>query len=171
VPIAGSEFIVPLDTVIVAIGEEPHLEFLDQLHDVEVSKEGAIVVSQETLATKATGVFAGGDAVTGPKTVLDAMAAGKLAAEMIDRHLRGQQLRREYEVTRPSVYLPAAALTEQELESAERPAAACLPVCQRKAGFAEVELGLSEELAIKEARRCLRCDLETRDAKRALAGN
>jgi NADH-quinone oxidoreductase subunit F len=169
-PVPGSEFVVPLDTVIVAIGEEPHVEFLDRLSRIEVSKGGAIVVSEETLATKARGVFAGGDVVTGPKTVLDAMAAGKLAAEMIDRHLRGRQLQRDYDVTRPSVYVPAVALTDQELEETERPAAACLPLDQRRAGFAEVELGLSDELAVKEARRCLRCDLETRDAKRALAG-
>ena len=71
-------------------------------------------------------------------------------------------------MTRPSVYVPAVELAEEELEAAERPAVGNLPVAERMHCFAEVELGLSEEVAIREARRCLRCDLETRDAKQAM---
>ena len=86
-----------------------------------------MVVSEETLATERQGVFAGGDVVTGPKTVLDAMGAGKLAAEMIDKHLRGETLRREHVLTRPSVYVPPVELAEEELEDGASgpPRAAC----------------------------------------------
>jgi NADH-quinone oxidoreductase subunit F len=193
VPVPGSEFMVPLDSLIVAVGEEPDADFLDQVPEPcgagvppaqaagtaapqvrgvnlgqAVTRGGAVVVSEETLATERQGVFAGGDVVTGPKTVLDAMGAGKLAAEMIDKHLRGESLRREHVLTRPSVYVPAVELAEEELEAAERPAVGSLPVAERMQCFAEVELGLSEEMAVREARRCLRCDLETRDAKQAL---
>ncbi len=168
VPVAGSEFVVPLDSLIVAVGEEPDTDFLDHLPEMGTTRGGAVVVSEETLATQRQGVFAGGDVVTGPKTVLDAMGAGKLAAEMIDKHLRGEALEREHAVTRPSVYVPAVELAEEELETAERPTVDNLPVAERMHCFAEVELGLSEEVAIREARRCLRCDLETRDAKQAM---
>ncbi|MGO8690838.1 MAG: NADH-quinone oxidoreductase subunit NuoF [Thermoguttaceae bacterium] len=168
VPLGGSEFVVPLDSLIVAVGEEPDADFLDRLSEVSVTPGGAVVVSEETLATQRQGVFAGGDVVTGPKTVLDAMGAGKLAAEMIDKHLRGDTLRRERLLTRPSRYVPPAELAEGELEDAQRPDRGSLPVAERVQCFAEVELGLSEEMAVREARRCLRCDLETRDAKRAL---
>jgi NADH-quinone oxidoreductase subunit F len=168
VPLGGSEFVVPLDSLIVAVGEEPDADFLDKLSEVSVTPGGAVVVSEETLATRRQGVFAGGDVVTGPKTVLDAMAAGKLAAEMIDKHLRGETLRRERVLTRPSRYLPPAELAEGELDEAERPESGSLLVAERVQCFAEVELGLSAEMAVREARRCLRCDLETRDAQRAL---
>jgi NADH-quinone oxidoreductase subunit F len=168
VPVPGSEFVVPLDTLLVAIGEEPEVDFLDRHQRVAVSKDGAIVVSAENLATNQEGVFAGGDAVTGPKTVLDAMAAGKLAAEMIDKYLRGEKLQREPVLTRPAVYVPPVELAEGELDEAQRPHAPSLSVAERRQGFAEVEIGLSAEVAIREARRCLRCDLQTRDAQKTL---
>jgi NADH-quinone oxidoreductase subunit F len=167
-PVPGSEFVLPLDSLIVAVGEEPEADFLDEVAEAGLTPGGAVVVSEQTLATRQQGVFAGGDAVTGPKTVLDAMGAGKLAAEMIDKYLRGQPLRREPVLTRPSVYVLPVELAEEELEALERPEAVSLPVAERIQCFAEVEQGLSEELAVREARRCLRCDLETRDGRQAV---
>jgi len=168
VPIEGSEFVMDLDTLIVAIGEQPEADLLAGLKDVQIARNGALVVSPETLATGKEGVFAGGDVVTGPNTVLDAMAAGKLAAEMIDKHLKGEPVKREYGLTRPSTYVPPVELTDEEIESAERPATPALAVAERMQSLAEVELNYTEEMAVREARRCLRCDLETRDAKRDL---
>jgi len=167
VPVPGSEFVIPLDTVIVAIGEVPDPDFLDQLSDVEVSRSGTLVVSEETLTTPRPGVFAGGDVVTGPNTVIDAMAAGKRAAEMIDKYLRGEPLRREYTLTRPSVYVPPVVLEEEEAAE-HSPEGPSLVELDRKPGVDEVDLALLQQAAIREARRCLRCDLETRDAKQAL---
>ncbi|MHC4403447.1 MAG: FAD-dependent oxidoreductase, partial [Planctomycetota bacterium] len=168
VPIQGSEFVIDLDTLIVAIGEDPDTDSLGKGHGLEVSGRNAAVVSPETLATNVEGVFAGGDIVTGPNTVIDAMAAGKLAAEMIDRYLQGESVTREYDLVRPAGYESPVELTEEEIEEAARPTVPSVPLGERMDGFAEVELGLTEQLAVREARRCLRCDLETRQAKRQL---
>lgn len=168
VPITGSEFVISLDNLIVAIGEAPDLDFLKGAVDVEVSGGGTIVVNPETLSTKISGVFAGGDVVTGPDTVIQAMAHGKIAAEMMDKYLQGKSLIREYRVTRPSLYYPPQELHDQKIQEQARPEIPCLPVKNRIKNFNEVSLNISEEAAIKEARRCLRCDLETIDAKKAL---
>ena len=167
-PIEGTEFVIDLDSLIVAIGEEPDLGFLEGETDLEVSKWGTIEACPETMATNIEGVFAGGDVVTGANTVIDAMGAGRIAAEMIDKYIKGEKLEREYQVTRPSVYVPPVELTEEELEHAERPVIPHLPARKRKGNFAEVELNMTEEMAVREARRCLRCDLDTEDARKNL---
>ena len=168
VPVEGSEFALELDTLIVAISEAPETDFAEGEHEFETSARGTAVVSPETLATNLEGVFAGGDLVTGPNTVLEGMASGKLAAEMIDSYIRHGSPRREYGLARPSRYVPPVELTEEEIERATREAAPSLPVSERVQGFAEVDLPYSAEMAVREARRCLRCDLETVHAKLAL---
>jgi NADH-quinone oxidoreductase subunit F len=119
----------------------------------------------ETFTTVTEGVFAGGDVVTGPNTVVDAVAAGKVAAESIDRFLSGEQIAREYEVTRPSKYIEPVELSEEELLEVKRPSMPCLSPQERKTNFREVEGGLKVAEAVKEARRCFRCDLETKDGR------
>ncbi|HUT90120.1 MAG TPA: FAD-dependent oxidoreductase, partial [Thermoguttaceae bacterium] len=168
VPIEGSEFAIELDTLIVAIGEHPADDFLGEAHGLSVTRWGTAKVSPETLVTNVEGVFAGGDIVTGPNTVIEAMAAGKLAAEMIDRYVRGEPVKREYGLLRPTRYEPPVELTEEEIEGATRPATPTLPVEERLKGLAEVDLPYTAEMAVAEARRCLRCDLETVHAKCAL---
>ena len=168
VPVEGSEFVIDLDTLIVAIGEETDVGFLDAEHGIEVSKRDRIVASAETFVTNVDGVFAGGDVVTGPNTVIDAMASGKIAAEMIDKYIRGDSVERDYRPTRPSRYLPPVELTEEEIEEAARPQIPCLPVCDRMSCFDEVDLSITRAAAIREARRCLRCDLETEEGKRQM---
>ena len=169
VPLPGSEFVIPLDTLLVAIGEEPDVRFLGRGHDIQLSSRGTAVVCEDTLATAKPGVFAGGDLVSGPDTVIEAMAAGKLAAEMIDKYIRGLPLERQYELLRPDVYVPPVPVGEEELSEARRAATAHLPAAERSGSFAEVDLALDEQAAVREARRCLRCDLQTEDAKRILA--
>jgi len=159
---------VELDTLLVAIGEQPDLSFVGRGHSLEVSRRGTTVVCEETLETSVPGVFAGGDVVTGPDTVINAMAAGKLAAQMIDKYVHGQALERRFELIRPSEYVPPVELTEEEAETEHRLEAPLLPPDERTHSFAEVELTLSPEDAIREAKRCLRCDLQTRDAKEQL---
>ncbi len=163
VPIEGSEFTVEIDTLIAAIGQRPDLSFLDGRF--EITKEGTLTVNPETLATNVPGIFAGGDVVSGPATVTEAMKAGKVAAESIHRYLKGERLERTYEVTRPTRYVPPVQLTEAELEELKRPEMPCLAVAERRGNFKEVELGLTEEMAIREARRCLRCDLEVQEER------
>jgi len=152
VPIKDSEFVIKLDTLLVAIGEGVDASFLGEEHGLEISKWGTIAANPETMATNIKGVFAGGDVVTGPNTVIEAMSHGKIAAEEIDNFFRGEDIARKYPLTRPSMYVNPVELTDKEIEEAKRPASEAL----------------SEKEAVKEARRCLRCDLETEDAKACL---
>ncbi len=85
-PIEGSEFIMELDTAILAIGESPDISFLPK--EIAVTEWNTIAVDPLTLETSMPGVFAGGDAVSGPASVIEAIAAGKRAAVSIDRYLR-----------------------------------------------------------------------------------
>jgi NADH-quinone oxidoreductase subunit F len=160
VPIEGSEDSVPLDTLVVAIGEQiqPFAKGMKAPRGVEVARSGAFVVDEDTLMTGRAGVFAGGDAVTGPNTVIEAVAAGRRAARMIDRYLRKEPLVRSSQRSVPSRYLEPTGAEAKELpERAEMPR---IEMATRLAGFAEVEGVLSEKAALCEASRCLRCDLE-----------
>lgn len=85
VPIPGSEFVIPADTVVVAIGQGPNPLLLETIRGLALNKRGYIVADPETGATNLRGVFAGGDIVTGAATVISAMGAGKRAARAIDR--------------------------------------------------------------------------------------
>lgn len=85
-PIEGSEFNQNCDMVILAIGEAPDLEFLPK--ETELNPDGTLCIDPVTYATSALGVFAGGDAATGPATVIEAIRAGKRAAESIETYLK-----------------------------------------------------------------------------------
>ncbi|MCX6374742.1 MAG: FAD-dependent oxidoreductase, partial [Armatimonadetes bacterium] len=158
VPVPGSEFSLSLNTLIVAIGERPDSDCLASM-GIQISKGGRLLVDERTLATNREGVFAGGDLVTGPNTVADALAAGKKAASVIDRHLRGEALAPEPTVRLPEFLLEPAHVGEDEREQARRAEPPVIPVESRRKNFAEVEMALSAEQAHAEARRCLRCDL------------
>jgi NADH-quinone oxidoreductase subunit F len=159
-PIQGSEYTINADTVIEATGQRPDTSFLGG-DGVGTAKGGTIVADPRTLATGRKGVFAGGDAVTGPATVIEAIAAGQRAASSIKRYLRGEDLsplveRNGYE----PIAIPPIPPTEEELK--ERPRVPLVEVgsSKRKGSFSEVVLPYSPEEAKKEGSRCLRCDLE-----------
>jgi NADH-quinone oxidoreductase subunit F len=158
VPIGGSEFIIPLNSLILAVGEVPDLSFMPQGNGLEVSPRRTIATNPETLATARPGIFAAGDAVTGPSTIADSIAGGKQAALSIHKFLRGQPVVREYSVTAPSPYVEPVERTEEDLEMKRFPMP-CAPVTERIFNFKAVELGLDEPTAIKESHRCLRCDM------------
>jgi NADH-quinone oxidoreductase subunit F len=164
VPIKGSDFVVELDTLISAISEQPDVSFLPQDHDFEVSGWNTFVVDNETLATNLPGIFAGGDAIRGPSSVIEAMADGKKAAEAIDQYLTNGEIKFTYKVTRPSIYVEPVKLTVKETLENTRQETKKLNLAKRKKNFDEVDLGLSRSAAIKEAKRCLRCDLEVKEA-------
>lgn len=159
VPVEGSEFRVKADTLILAISQEPDVAVLSG-NGLKISQWNTLDVNPETLSTNIEGIFAGGDVVTGPNTVTEAMAHGKTAALMIDKYIKGEKLERHYKVTRPALRVEAVKLTEVETKSLKRPKAQSLPVEQRLNAFSEVELGFTKADAILEAKRCLRCDLE-----------
>jgi len=152
VPIKGSEFSPDFDTVITAIGQVPEAP---EQFGLPLGKGNTFQVDLDTLATTREAVFTGGDAVTGPATVIEAIAAGRRAAISMDKYLGGSGVIDETLVPPEEEVLP-------EIEEEEKPRISIpsLPLCDRLNNFAEVELSLSEEAAVEEARRCLRCDLE-----------
>jgi NADH-quinone oxidoreductase subunit F len=156
--IPGSDFSVPLDTLIIAIGERPDSECLKAM-GLEIHRDGTVKVDEKTLITSREGVFAGGDMVTGSSTVVDAIAAGKKAAAVIDRYLRGEKLSIPPVQTLPRVFLEPVIAGDEELAERKRAEQPQIPLERRKKSFAEVELTLPEDQAVAEARRCLRCDL------------
>ena len=89
VPVEGSEFTIPADVVVIAIGTSPNPIIFKGSEGLEQSKRGTVVADEETGATSKCGVFAGGDVVTGAATVISAMGAGKKAARAIDEYLKG----------------------------------------------------------------------------------
>ena len=103
IPVESSEFLVELDTLILALGETPDLSFLPK--EIEVTEKNTIAIYPFTMETTKEGVFAGGDAVSGPATVVEAIVAGKRAAESIDRYLKsksksGRRIKQLAEVTK-----------------------------------------------------------------------
>jgi len=148
-PIEGSEFTVPVDTVIVAIGEKPDVAFLPE---VKVTRRGAIAVDPVTLETSLPGIFAGGDSVRGPSSVIEAIADGKRAAASIHRYLRGKGK------IEPEKIVETTWVSEERLpEKKPKQVVRLLPMERRLKTFDEVELGYSEDEAIAEAHRCLLC--------------
>ena len=157
VPVEGSEFTLEVDTVILAIGQVPDAAALARDGSLEVTPRGTLAVDVVTLATSREGVFAGGDVVSGPATVIEAIAAGRRAAQAIDKYLEG-----------PGLFDGSAELAEladsldlgEILDKETRATAPLRPAAERVKDFTMVELTLSKDAAIEEARRCLRCDLE-----------
>ena len=170
VPIPGTERVFMLDTLIVTIGDVPDIEFMSSM-GIEVTDWGTLKVDKATLSTTRPGVFAGGDVVTGPNTVVEAIAAGKKAATMIGRYLRGEELKQPGTPLLPKVYVEPLQLGDEELAEADRVEPPTLPAAARRRDFNEVEKSLSVKDATREARRCLRCDLEfTRPKEDEAAG-
>ncbi len=159
VPIEGSEFRVEIDTLITAIGERPDTSYVAGNSGLTLTDWDAIKVDEETMATNIPGVFAGGDAVTGPNTVIAAIAAGQRAAESIGRWADGVSLTRTYEVTKPYMHIAAVSVPEEEMMNSRRMHAEEVPVAARAGSFEEIIPSLAAEEAMREARRCLRCDL------------
>ncbi len=154
-PVAGSEFVMDFDTIIAAVGQRPEIP---GRFNLPLGRGNTIQVDPDTLASSREGVFAGGDVVSGPASVIEAIADGRQAAISIDRYLGG---RGEIEETLAPPEGAVAPLEEAPEE--RRVEVPSLPVDERLKSFSQVELGLSEEMAIKEAKRCLRCDLEERE--------
>ena len=154
VPIPGSEFKIEADMIVPAISQSPDLSFLSEKDGIKTSRWGGIEADPITLETSMKGIFAGGDAVTGPQTYIDAMAAGRKAAVSIDRYFKGEDLRagREGEGPQKDYIL----VDVDGVEYRERAPLITLSLEKRK-NFDEVSLGLRQEDVIQEAERCLQC--------------
>lgn len=162
VPVPGTEFNVELDSLIVAISEGSDVDCVAVASSmqIETTNWDTIRVDKETLCTNQPGVFAGGDVVRGPNTVVDAIADGKRAALMIDRYVQGEELKQPVIPSLPKIYVEPAPECESEIDSTKRVETPRASVEWRKRGFAEVEMALTVEEAMHESCRCLRCDLE-----------
>jgi len=159
-PVEGSEFEIELDNLIVAVSGKPDLGFLGEEHGLSISKWNTLDVHPYTQMTNLEGVFAGGDVVTGPWMVIDAIGAGKRAAAHMELFLNGEEVVPQYAVTIPNMEaVEALKLTDEDMHLT-RPDMPTMEVEKRLRDFAEVELGYTKEMAKKEARRCLRCDTE-----------
>ncbi len=152
-PIPGSEFILPLDMVIAAIGQAPDAGFVTEKSGIEFTKWGTVIVDPESFTTSKEGVFAGGDFITGPRNAIEVIGDGRKAARAIDKYLSGGKERRfvytlmeKDPVRKVSGY---EAISRQEQDSVE--------MGERWEIEKEVELGFSKENAAKEADRCLLC--------------
>jgi NADPH-dependent glutamate synthase beta subunit-like oxidoreductase len=152
VPIKGSEHVVEVDTIVKAIGQSV---IVPADFGVEVSRQGRIVINEETMQTSLPGVYAGGDGVYGPSSVIEALRDGRKAAHSIDTSLGGKglptpDLEMNEFVARP-VNIDEIRL-QQRVECRE------LSPEERVKGFGEVELGFDKEEALREAGRCWKCD-------------
>ena len=162
VPVKGSEFLLDAAWVIPAIGYVPDLSSLPQQDGLKTSRAGTLEVDPITLGIHLPGVFAGGDMVTGPSTVTEAMASGYRAAVSIDRYLKGQDLYRDryYQALRRAEVPKREGEGLDEGASQKKVPMPALAADRRVCTFEEVNLGFSEGAAVREAKRCLRCDLE-----------
>ena len=150
IPIEGSEYIIGVDNVILAIGQVVDRSKLPD--KLEYTRLGTLQVDSITLQTNIDGVFAGGDVVSGPADVISVVAAGKEAAISIDRYLRGTDLKEGRPEPRNRVKFVNKAGVQKKAR-AKMPA---LAPSERK-GFIEVETGFDEKTAVEEAQRCLNC--------------
>jgi coenzyme F420-reducing hydrogenase delta subunit/Pyruvate/2-oxoacid:ferredoxin oxidoreductase delta subunit len=152
VPVEGSEFIIPADSVLLAIGEMPEVTSLPK--ELTVSRQNRIIVDDVTLQTSLPGVFAGGDNISGPASVIEAITAGKRAAVSIDRYLRGADLKagRKKKIQHVTWVSDKSTLMEKARQPLRR-----LTPKERLGCFKEVDLGLTEDSGLIEARRCLFC--------------
>ncbi|UCD05920.1 MAG: FAD-dependent oxidoreductase [candidate division WOR-3 bacterium] len=152
-PIPGSDFTIGVDTVVVTIGQSPDLSYLPAGTGIETSEWGSIVVDDTTKQTSIPGVFAGGDAVRGPDTVIWAIADGKEAAVSIDRYFNGADMYENRARTEPvkNIILP------RTIKDNLRQEVRTLSAADRTGNFDEVNLGLTAEQTKIEALRCFAC--------------
>src|SRR4030043_103875 len=164
IPIKGSEYAIPADTMIAAVAQAPEISFLDESHGLEVTTKGTFAVNPHTLATNRPGVFAGGDGARGPWILIQAIADGRRGALSIDRYLRGVPLL----TPREQIPLPVVDLSREEIDQmveegkvdlTPRTKVPELPEGERVRDFREVELVLTEAQARQEADRCLACGI------------
>ncbi len=156
IPIQGSEFILEVDNVIPAVSQAPDVSFLPEEAQFEMTKWDRLKVNPTTLMTNLPGIFAGGDFVTGPSSVIQAIAAGERAAIAIDKYIQGvKDLEKSMEEEELPDISDLVDITNVAKE--ERKKVRTIDLEKRLASFDEVQLGFTEEEAIEEAGRCLSC--------------
>ncbi|OGC77389.1 MAG: pyridine nucleotide-disulfide oxidoreductase [candidate division Zixibacteria bacterium RBG_16_50_21] len=167
IPVPGSEHALDFENIIVAISQKPEIEILSDeggKPHFAITPWGTLQVDQDSLATNLQGVFAGGDVVLGPSTVVASMGLGRRAAESIDKYLNGQPLT-DFKTHMPKPIIPRGETFRphryspmfKDIPKQSRMKMRKLDPKKRVHDFSEVEVGFSEEEAVKEASRCLNC--------------
>ncbi len=176
-PVPGSDHILPADTIIFAIGEEPDFGVLQDVTGFKFSERGTLQVEEKTLSTSVEGVFAAGDAITGPSSVAEAIGKGRLAAIAMDCYLSGKRIediRRIYFDSKGNMKIDEYAIDEKKekpqqvvgydeilnpdyYEKEDQVKMCRLSPAESLTSFEEVNKGYTEEEAVREASRCFRC--------------
>ena len=152
--VEGTESTIACDSVILAIGQAPDLSWLDPQDGVEVGPRGTIAVQQDSLATSAPGIYAGGDVAFGPRNLIDAIGDGRRAAASIHQAIAGiTPGEKRFRRTLPMVTVPRPVPAYDAVPRVEIPSVSS----ERRIGVPEIELGYTEDQARLEAARCLQC--------------
>jgi NADH-quinone oxidoreductase subunit F len=156
VPVKGNEFAIDCDLLVPAIGQETDLSWLNG--DGIATNRDTTFITNKALATSQPGVFAAGDNTSGPATIIEAVAQGNKVAVAVAAYLNtGKLVNPVYE---PAYKFPEQLYNLDDYAEARRPHMPELEAAKRLRSWDEVELGLGEEAAREECKRCLRCDLE-----------
>ncbi|MEK9136539.1 MAG: 4Fe-4S binding protein, partial [Bacteroidota bacterium] len=147
------------DSIIIAIGQQTDLSFIKPTDGVETTPSKLIKIDRDTLATTASGVFAGGDVAFGPRNIIDAVANGKRAALSIDEYLRGKKPETYYNLFIEKIPTRRF-IRPEDYEQLPREAPPTIDL-NRRTGISEVETGYSEAQARTQAERCLACHIQT----------
>lgn len=160
IPIEGSEFILEVDNMILAIGQKSKVpaEF-----ELELDKWNNILADKETMETNKKSIFAGGDVVLGPSSVIEAVQTGRLASKSIDKFLGGDgEIEQQFiDIVEYDPYLGR----EEDFAYRKRAEVKTIPVKERLNNFKQVECNYTEEVVKDEAKRCLKCDLRLKISK------
>ncbi len=161
VPLAGSEFVLDCDMVIPAIGQKVDTACLEGDLALGLTRWGTVEADPDTLLTSVEGVFSGGDCVSGPATLIEAMAAGMRVSNSIDQYLRLGRVSLTEDERLSRIFRSLSQVDQDDVDrlgsGEERVQVPMRPVAERLDNFDEVEFALSPEDALLEADRCLRC--------------
>jgi ferredoxin len=152
-PVPGSEFTIKVDAVITALGQESDWGCLTPECACKLTGWGTMNVDPLTLQSGDPDIFAGGDAVRGPQTVIEAIADGRQAAISISRYIRGEDLRLGRDIDLKAITNPQ----KEKYDPAARAQMPQLEPKKRLKNFEEVQKGFTKKVAVQEAKRCISC--------------
>jgi formate dehydrogenase beta subunit len=161
IPVKGSEFILETDVLIPAIGQDQDLTFIRESDGVVITKWGTVKVDEDNLMSDRKGIFSGGDCVTGPAALVNALSAGYDAAITIDHYFKREPLDLPDFRKKEKFINTFEDYSKEEKVSAvsgfQKSTMEHLPIDTRIHTFEEVEFGFDAQSAIRDASRCLRC--------------
>lgn len=153
---SGTEDVLPCDTVLLAIGQQPDLSFLSEKDDLERTPSGFVKADGRTMATSIPGLFVGGDIAFGARTAIEAIADARRAALAIHKHMTGEDALASDSSKARFTPLPMHKMPV-DYDRVARHEVPTIPT-NRRTGVTEVETGYTREQAIAEASRCLKCN-------------